>query len=255
MKKLLAGLLVFCALGTAAAAGDSGPEESVLPQMLQLEEEPSPSPAPGGIPPQIQAMIDLATEEFTRRGGKTLKRSNDYTVWYYGDKTAIGWCAAFTSWCAVHAGVETLKENQIAAFVTGDDKDLKYEPLQAIPDVFMMREVNVIRCRNSYILTERLVDIPKPGYQIFYGRIGGAPTLHTGLVETVRVIAPGIYDITTIEGNVANRVKRYCIRYTVEPKRKHHNMSAVPAGDRVVQDAQYKLHQPDWYITGFGRTW
>ena len=208
------------------------------------------------IPVEIQAMINLAAEQWDIHANKTLKRSNEYTAWYYGNtKTAIGWCAAFTSWCAVHAGVTTLKEKQIMAFLTGDKTDLPYEPIDAIPDVFMMCEVNVIRCRNAYINTGRLVSIPKPGYQIFYGRIGGAPTLHTGLVESVRLIKEGVYEITTLEGNVGNRVKRFCMRYTPEPKQKHHNMKAVPGGERVVENAQYKLHQEDWYISGFGQTW
>jgi hypothetical protein len=208
-----------------------------------------------GIPPEIRAMIELAAEQFDAHGGKTLKRSNEYTVWYYGDKTAIGWCAAFTSWCAFHAGVETLKEKQVDAFFSEDPIDMAYEPISDIPDVFMPREANVARCRNMFIHTGRLTDIPMPGYQIFYGRIGGAPTLHTGLVESVRVIKEGVYELTTLEGNVGNRVKRFCVRYTVEPKRKHHNLTAVPGKERVVENAQYKLHQEDWYITGFGQSW
>lgn len=208
-------------------------------------------------PPEIERMLEIAREQLEKHGGKVLKKTNEYTVWYYGDKTAIGWCGAYTSWCANQAGVTQLKEAQILSYLEDNVNaaDMKYPPITEIPDVFAMNEVNVIRLRNSYKQLDRLVDIPKPGYQIFYGRIGGAPTLHTGYVETVREISEGVYEITTLEGNVGSRIKRYCTRYTVNPKRKHHNYSVVPAKERVVEDAQYKLQSNDWYITGFGKTW
>lgn len=236
MKRLTALLLAFALLLSVPMA------------MAEQAQEESP-------PPEIQRMIEIAREQFEKHGGKTLKKTNEYTVWYYGDKTAIGWCGAFTSWCAAQAGVTMLKEAQIIALVDGDDSKLTYEKIEAIPDVFMMQEVNIIRCRNAYIKADRLVDIPKPGYQIFYGRVGGAPTLHTGFVESVRLIEDGVYEITTLEGNVGSRVKRFCTRYTLEPKRKHRNFSVVPSKERVVENAQYKLHNADWYITGFGKTW
>jgi len=210
-------------------------------------------------PPEIQRMIEIAQEELESHGGKPLKDSNEYTLWYYGDKTQIEWCGAFTSWIAAQGGVEMLKWVQLESFMNGNPEEevaeMSYPPIDHLPDVFFMKEAHVGRLRNSYILVDRLVDIPKPGYQIFYGRVGGAPTLHTGIVESVREISEGVFELTTLEGNVGARIKRFCTRYTLTPKRKHRNYSTVPSKERIVEDAQYKLQNEDWYITGFGKTW
>ncbi len=235
MKKLLA-LVLCCAFMCA-----------YLPA---LGEEETP-------PPEIQQMITLAQEQLEKHGGKRLEKSNEYTKWYYGDKTKIEWCGAFTTWLANQAGVPMIKEAQIESYVAGNvnTADMKYEPIESIPDMFLMYEVNIMRVRNGYSLAERLVTIPKPGYQIIYGKIGGGASYHTGIVETVREISDGVWELTTIEGNVGSKIKRYCTRYTLEPKRKHHNFTAVPSKERVVENAEYKLQNENWYISGFGRTW
>lgn len=211
-------------------------------------------------PESITRFIQIAAEQFDKHGGKKLKKNNEYTTWYYNDQRKIGWCSVFVLWCAHEAEIPLLKIKQIESYLEGNTKpeklsELDLEPIDAIPDTYVMIEGAVPNARNGYVLTQRLVDIPKPGYQVFYGRIGGAPTLHTGIIETVKDISDGVYEITTLEGNVDSKIKRYCLRYSLNPKKKHHNISTVPADERSVENAQYKPHSSQWYITGFGATW
>ena len=121
--------------------------------------------------------------------------------------------------------------------------------------MFFANEAHVKRTINTYTNIGRLTDEPRPGYLVIYGRGGGAQSLHVGLVETVRELSPGVYELTTIEGNVSETVKRYCTRYTRYPKVKGQNDKEVPVGERVRDDAQYKLEQSNWCIFAFGQTW
>ena len=235
MKRILALLLAFLLL---------------LPTVL-AEAETKDEP-----PEEIQGMLAAALAEYERQGEKKLKKNNEYTTWYYNDQRQIGWCGVYVIWCAAQGGVPLLKEAQILDFVEGKvSEDADYEPLTEIPDVFVMKEGHVGRIRNGYQQLARYTDIPKPGYQIVYGRIGGTPIIHTAMVESVTEIEDGVWELTTLEGNVGSRLKHYCFRYTLTPKKKHKNYTAVPKDERTRDDVSYKLIDDNWYITGFGITW
>jgi hypothetical protein len=170
-----------------------------------------------------------------------LPRSNKYTLWYFGDKRGVGWCSNFVSWCANEAGLPLLK-----------DKDAAPVPDDAL---LVTNEAKVPNTQRAYRNAERFTDVPRPGYEIIYGVLGSTSSTHVGLVESVTDLGDGEYELTTLEGNVSNTVKRYCFRYLLNPTRKYHNFKTVPKALQTRTDAQYKLHKDDWYVTGFGQTW
>ena len=75
------------------------------------------------------------------------------------------------------------------------------------------------------------------------------------IVESVTDKGDGVYELTTIEGNINSSVRRMNYRYTATPKRKYYNMSVVPESEIVQENCQYTLQKDTWYITGFCATW
>ncbi len=247
---LAAGTLL-CAAAMPAYAAKAKPTATPLPtEVPRVTPLPDAADrAPGDMPPEIARMIEVAQQEYAKHGTKPIKENNDYSRWYFHDERKIGWCACFVAWCADQAGVPLMKEAMSQAYIEegaaplGDDI------------VFASNEAHVVRTQNTYRNLDRFTDIPRPGYQVIYGVIGGTSSTHVGLVETVTELSPGVYELTTIEGNVSNTVKRYCTRYVVHPKQKHQNYRAVPKAEQTRDDVQYKLQKEGWYITGFGVTW
>jgi len=193
------------------------------------------------VPQQIVEMIRIAQAEVVAADKKALPRNNKYSIWYFNDQRKIGWCSCFVSWCANQAGLPLVKKKEA-------------EPM---PDdaVFLSNEAAVPNTYRVYEAAGRFTDIPRPGYHIIYGVIGGTPYTHVGLVESVKDLGDGVYELTTLEGNVANTCKRFSFRYVLNPRRTHRNFVTVPAQEQTRTDAQYKLHKDNWYITGFGQTW
>ena len=68
-------------------------------------------------------------------------------------------------------------------------------------------------------------------------------------------VGDGVYELTTIEGNLNSTVRRINYRYDATPKRQYYNMSAVPEDEITEENCQYKLQKDDWYVTGFCATW
>jgi hypothetical protein len=238
---MIRALCALCALALLPGAA-----------LAQAAAAPSPAFAPAAMPeppPEILRMIETARQQFDLHGRKPIPKNNDYSRWYFEDERKIGWCAVFVSWCAQQAGVRLVKEAESELY-----KEEGASPFPA-EAVFASNEAHVVRTQNTYRNLGRFTDIPLPGYQVIYGVIGGTSSTHVGLVETVREIAPGVYELTTLEGNVSNTVKRYCTRYTLHPKQKYHNYRAVPRAEQTRTDVQYKLQKEGWYITGFGATW
>lgn len=75
------------------------------------------------------------------------------------------------------------------------------------------------------------------------------------IVESVRDLGGGLYELTTIEGNLNSTVRRINYRYNANPKRKYYNMSVVPENEITQENCQYTLQKDDWYVTGFCATW
>lgn len=204
---------------------------------------PTSTPPPVGeeVPEAIANMIRIAQEEIAVTNKEKIPKSNKYSQWYFNDKRKIGWCSNFVSWCADQAGIDLLK-------------DVDSQPV-ADEVIFVTNEAKVVLTQSAYRKAERFTDIPRQGYEIIYGVVGGTSSTHVGLVESVIDFGDGVYEITTLEGNVSDTVKRYCMRYILNPKQKHKNMRTVPKNEQTRTDAQYKLQKSDWFITGFGQTW
>lgn len=226
--------LAAACLPAAALAGDT-----------KIKPTPTPTSTPPiigeEVPESIANMIRIAQEEIAVTNKEKIPKSNKYSQWYFNDKRRIGWCSNFVSWCADQAGIDLLK-------------DADSRPV-ADDVILVTNEAKVVLTQSAYRKAERFTDIPRPGYEIIYGVIGGTSSTHVGLVESVTDLGDGVYEITTLEGNVSDTVKRYCMRYSLNPKQKHKNMRTVPKNEQTRTDAQYKLQKSDWFITGFGQTW
>src|SRR5699024_3212150 len=88
------------------------------------------------------------------------------------------------------------------------------DELQDIPEqvgsVYHVKEASVGKLLKGYQQLGRTTQIPQPGYAVVYGVQKSAnKTVHVGLVYDVQDLGDGIYRLTTIEGNVSNRVKMY----------------------------------------------
>jgi len=197
------------------------------------------------VPEDIRAAIDLAIAEWEVAGGSTFKKSNKYTTWYYGPKASFGWCGAFTSYALGEAGV----------FQEPTDT---WRSLKPLPDGLPhgVREAGVPKLLAGYTAMDRLTHIPRPGYLVVYGRRGGYKTLHVGLVTRVENRGDGVYLLETVEGNLANRIKRLTYLYdskTADPKK---NLSMLPEEERLNPDVfQYRLTDENWRVTAFLQTW
>ena len=227
---LLATAVLLPCTGLATRATPAPPAPTTTPPVIAEE-----------LPDAIAEMIRIAQQEVAAAYEQKVPKSNKYSQWYFHDKREIGWCSNFVSWCADQAGLPLYKEENM-------------EPL-AEDIVFVTNEAKVERTREAFEKAERLVEIPRPGYLIIYGVLGSTNSTHVGMVESVWEVSDGVYEITTLEGNVSSTVKRYCIRYLLDPPQRYHNLKAVPQDEQTRTDAQYKLHKENWYISGFGATW
>lgn len=197
------------------------------------------------VPEKIQKLIQIAYDEFVANDWARLPKNNKYTRWYYNDERQIGWCSVFQIWCMNEAGIPLFKRRAIE-----------------VPDdgIFALKEGKPGNVKLGYESEGRWAEgedgaIPKPGYLVIYGVRGSTPFTHIAIVETVTDMGDGLYEITTLEGNVNSCVRRYRYRYDAIPKQRYHNMFTIPESERVDENCQYKLHNEKWYITGFCATW
>ena len=106
-----------------------------------------------------------------------------------------------------------------------------------------------------WLQCDKMEAVPQPGYLLIYGVRGSTPYTHIVIVETVTPLGDGVYELTTVEGNINSSVRRYRYRYDATPKARYRNMSTVPESEQTDENCQYKLHNDTWYITGFAVTW
>ena len=86
---------------------------------LAAKPKATPTPAPIEIttdvvaePPEIiRNMLDIARTEWENTEGKKLKKSNKYTKWW--NNYEWEWCAGFTTWCTLEAGIPQEDEKTI----------------------------------------------------------------------------------------------------------------------------------------------
>ena len=201
---------------------------------------------PEDMPLAARNFVLTARAEFEKNNWTKLPKNNEYTKWYYHDNREIGWCSVFQIYCAYHSGVQLIRYKQ----------DVNVEPDACISAM----EGRVGNVRLAFEEHGRWVDgteggIPKPGYLVIYGVRASTPYTHVAIVESVKEMGDGVYELTTIEGNLNSTVRRINYRYDATPKRQYYNMSAVPEDEITEENCQYKLQKDDWYVTGFCATW
>ena len=201
---------------------------------------------PEDMPLAARNFVLLARAQFEKNDWAKLPKNNEYTKWYYQDNREIGWCSVFQLWCAYHSGMQLIRYKQ----------EIEVQPGECISAMEG-------RVGNVYLAFEqqgRWLDgtqggVPKPGYLVIYGVRSSTPYTHVAIVESVVDMGDGIYELTTIEGNINSSVRRMNYRYNATPKKKYYNMQAIPESEIVQENCQYKLQKDTWYITGFCATW
>lgn len=204
------------------------------------------------LPTAAKAFVYVAKREFYLNKRARLPKYNQYAKWYYGKKKEVGWCSVFTIWCANASGTDPVKE---ASLETAD----------ASATVFF-REGQVGNQYDGFMKLGRFTGVPKAGYLVIYGDLSnGYRTTHIGIVTDVADQGAGLYQVTTVEGNMSNTVKSYSYLYdsnaannTVgveKGKKLQRNMSELPADAQTDALVQYKLHTDHWCVFGFGASW
>ena len=250
LKRSAAFLLVLLTLlGSAQAA--KKPKATATPPPVEIEAEIAEPPA------LIRDMLDIAYREWETTEGKALKKSNKYTKWW--NNYTWEWCAGFTTWCALEAGIPQDDEKAILATEEG-----------SIKGIYSCRASSPTKLIHTFLHMNRTTLIPQKGYIVLYGEESNYK-VHVGIVYDVEVLENGKYRLTTIEGNMSNTVRMYIADYEpvdvyAEQKRspKTSNLSAVPEEERQGEtgksrtyDLRYKgkSKKKPWYVYRFLMTW
>ena len=250
-KSLVA--LALCALmllvsGCALAApSDLKVPPQAIPTQAEGELNTYDLEFPAEMPLAARNFVLTARAEFEKHPFEKLPKANEYTKWYYEDKREIGWCSVFQIYCAYHSGLQLIKHKQ----------DVTVNPGECI-SAMEGRVGNVYYVFNAHDRwqqADKMEAIPKPGYIVIYGVRGSTAYTHVGIVESVKELGDGRYELTTVEGNVNSTIKRMNYIYDATPKKKYYNMSEIPEGEITRENCQYTVHKKDWYINGFGATW
>ena len=197
-------------------------------------------------------MAYVALQEYYRVKRARLPKYNQYAKWYYGKKNEVGWCSVFGIWCANAAGSDPVKK-----------KDAQDIPETA---TLYLREGQVGNQYDGFFKLERFGAIPRVGYMVIYAEMKNSyRTTHIGIVVDVEDKGDGIYQITTVEGNMSNSVKAYSYLYdskaanhkvgTEKGLRLQWNMHEVPPEEQTNPLFQYALHTDHWSVFGFCETW
>lgn len=251
MLKRIGVLAAAMCIAAGAALADMAPVKMQTPPeaietQAEGELETYGLTFPEDMPLAARNFVLTARAEFEKNNWTKLPKNNEYTKWYYHDNREIGWCSVFQIYCAYHSGVQLIRYKQ----------DVNVEPDACISAM----EGRVGNVRLAFEEHGRWVDgteggVPKPGYLVIYGVRASTPYTHVAIVESVKEMGDGVYELTTIEGNLNSTVRRINYRYDATPKRQYYNMSAVPEDEITEENCQYKLQKDDWYVTGFCATW
>jgi hypothetical protein len=192
----------------------------------------------------MKKAIAIAENEFVTLDLKGIKRVNKYSKWYNNSSNGFGWCGAFVGWCFEEAGVPMFRVG--AAEKVTDDL------------TYAVSEAAVGKILKGYQKMERTTNIPRPGYMVIYSVTHKSyDNRHTGLVVDVEDLGDSRYLLTTIEGNMSSRVKKYQYYYdgSEAAAQKQENMQALPKDMQVDDKICYKLHSDDWFIKVFCQTY
>ncbi|NMD37615.1 MAG: CHAP domain-containing protein, partial [Christensenellaceae bacterium] len=196
------------------------------------------------IPLGIRNLTYIGKREFLVNQMSRLPKYNQYAKWYYKKHKEVGWCSVFTSYVTNAAGIDTYKYNTIPI-----DEINKYS-------VFGLLEGQVGHQWDGFTSVNRFTNIPQPGYYVIYGNRKNAYRFtHVGLVVDVEKFPDGWYQVTTVEGNMSNTVKKYCFMYNSNIEHPKENMAEVDKEQQINELTQYKLHTDHWCVFGFCATW
>lgn len=245
---LLAGLALLggAALAEPAPAKMAVPPEAIVTQ-AEGELEDYDLTFPEDMPLEARNFVRFARAQFEKHPFEKLPKANEYTQWYYHDKREIGWCSVFQLYCAYHSGVQLLKYKQDVTLAP----DAVFSAMEGrVGNVYY-----VFEAQGRWLQADEMEAVPKPGYLVIYGVRGSTPYTHVAIVESVTELGDGMYELTTIEGNVNSTIKRMNYRYDATPKQKYDNMFAIPEDEITRENCQYTLQKDSWYVNGFCATW
>ena len=214
--RLLAMVLLACTLCSCAYAA------TPTPPPLTMEQEVLEPPT------IIQNVLDIAYNEWMDLNGQPLKQVNKYTEWR-GKGIGFGWCGGFITWCMMDAGVP-MEELEYFRKVSDKDDHLDVE------GIFHVKEASVGKLLRGYQIMNRTTQVPQKGYLLIYG-CDYNKTIHVALVSDVEILGEGKFRITTIEGNMSNRVKMYVHDYDMNAKDWKRNLSEVPEAERTEKES------------------
>lgn len=196
----------------------------ISPAALAAKSTATPTPPPVEItqrvqtpPEEIRQVLELAYSEWETLNGKTLKKVNKYTEWR-GKGIGFGWCGGYITWCMIQQGIAMQPLQQ-----------MEEGPVEGIVHV---KEASVGKLLRGYQMMNRSTNIPQPGFLLVYG-CSYNKTIHVALVYDVQELGNGRFRLTTLEGNMGNRVKMFVHDYdmnvTVNTKDKNStNLSVIP---------------------------
>lgn len=227
MKRTLCIICLLMLLTTSLATAATKPTPT--PPPIQIAEE-----APAEVPEQIQQVLDIAYEEWETLNGKTLKNVNKYTEWR-GKGVGFGWCGGYVTWCMMQADVP-MDELETVKKAAKQSEDGIFMPVEGIHHI---KEASVGKLLRGYQLMNRTSKVPQPGFLLVYG-CSFNKTIHVALVYDVESLGDGKYRITTLEGNMSNRVKMYIHDYDMNAevntnKKTSTNLSEVPESERLLE--------------------
>lgn len=242
MKKIIRTLALALALCLMTTPGFAASKKTAA----------TPTPAPAEIitevqtpPAEIRNVLDIAYNEWETLAGKSLKKCNKYTEWR-GKGVSFGWCGGFITWCMMEAGIPMARLDEIKA-------QGEYE----VEGLMHVEEASVGKLLRGYQIRFRSTRVPQPGFLLVYGESYNR-TIHIGLVYDVQALGGGKYRLTTIEGNMSNRVKMYVHDYDMYADKWEKNLTAVPKDERTQEESSwfnYKLQGTKWYVNCFLMPW
>ncbi len=253
MKKWMSALLAAMALlpGGAALADRAPVNMETPPAAIETFAEGElmayDLTFPEEMPLTARNFVLYARAQFEKHPFEKLPKANEYTKWYYQDKREIGWCSVFQIYCAYHSGMQLVRHKQDVDVAPGDTISAMEGRVGNVYYVF--------EAHDRWQQADEMEAIPKPGYLVIYGVRGSTPYTHVGIVESVTALGDGLYELTTIEGNVNSTIKRMNFRYDATPKRTYYNMFEIPEDEITRENCQYTLHKDTWYVNGFCETW
>lgn len=241
MKHLIRALaltLTLCLVcGSALAASKPKTTATPAPQEIVTTVQTPPE--------EIRRVLDIAYNEWETLAGKSLKKVNKYTEWR-GKGIGFGWCGGFITWCMMEEGIpmDTLEAT-------------KAQGEGPIEGLFHVKEASVGKLMRGYMVHYRTTQIPQPGFLLVYGESYNK-TIHIGLVYDVQQLGEGKYRLTTIEGNMSNRVKMYVHDYDMNAAKWEKNLTVIPKEDRTREENSYfsyKKQGDKWYVNCFLMPW